>query len=242
MAFSCRIGLFYGVCLTCLVEVPAAVVKYAVDPVAHLEMQSSVQNQSVDPAASLEMQSSVQNPSVDPSGHLEMLSIVQNQSVTENEKKKWPDEVLSMGEMNVSQAGVTLVANRKTTERNRAVLVILELTGCGFLGIDRMYIGDTTNILLGIFKLITCGGCGIWGLVDYIIVAVNAVSKSSYIDVFFFDCTFNDSNMDVAYWLGLSALLVLGVIFACLLGCCFCTGFCTGIRKRMDRRRGIQNH
>lgn len=33
----------------------------------------------------------------------------------------------------------------------------------GQFGIDRFYTGDTT---LGILKLITCGGCGIWSLID----------------------------------------------------------------------------
>ncbi len=33
----------------------------------------------------------------------------------------------------------------------------------GSLGIDRFMLGDTT---LGIIKLITCGGCGIWSLID----------------------------------------------------------------------------
>ena len=35
----------------------------------------------------------------------------------------------------------------------------------GGLGIDRFYIGDTG---LGIAKLLTCGGCGIWTIIDYL--------------------------------------------------------------------------
>lgn len=35
---------------------------------------------------------------------------------------------------------------------------------CGSLGVDRFYIGDTG---LGIGKLLTAGGCGIWAIIDW---------------------------------------------------------------------------
>ena len=45
----------------------------------------------------------------------------------------------------------------------------------GGLGIDRFMIGDTG---LGIGKLLTCGGLGIWAIVDFFEVEMGSVSRS----------------------------------------------------------------
>ncbi len=45
----------------------------------------------------------------------------------------------------------------------------------GSLGIDRFYIGDTG---LGIAKLLTCGGCGIWTIVDYFLIMKRTKEKN----------------------------------------------------------------
>jgi TM2 domain-containing membrane protein YozV len=42
----------------------------------------------------------------------------------------------------------------------------------GGLGIDRFYLGYTG---LGIAKLLTLGGCGIWALIDMIMIAMNSL-------------------------------------------------------------------
>ena len=46
----------------------------------------------------------------------------------------------------------------------------------GSLGVDRFYLG---HVGLGIAKLFTFGGCGIWALIDFILIAVRKVSDSA---------------------------------------------------------------
>ena len=55
------------------------------------------------------------------------------------------------------------------SDRNWLTALLLSFF-VGFLGVDRFYLG---HIGLGILKLLTCGGIGIWSLIDFILIAVD---------------------------------------------------------------------
>jgi TM2 domain-containing membrane protein YozV len=50
--------------------------------------------------------------------------------------------------------------------KDPTIILIISLLG-GSLGIDRFLIGDTG---LGVGKLITCGGFGIWAIIDWFMI------------------------------------------------------------------------
>jgi TM2 domain-containing membrane protein YozV len=57
-------------------------------------------------------------------------------------------------------------------KRNYFVALILSIF-VGWMGVDRFYVN---HIGLGILKLITCGGLGIWWFVDIIMFATKNIS------------------------------------------------------------------
>lgn len=62
------------------------------------------------------------------------------------------------------------------------LLVLLMSIFFGSLGVDRFIMG---HVGLGILKLITLGGCGVWWLIDVILVA----SKHGFKDIEWVDKT-----------------------------------------------------
>ena len=59
-----------------------------------------------------------------------------------------------------------------TGERDWVVALLLSIF-LGSLGVDRFYLG---YIGLGVVKLITLGGCGVWWLIDLILIAMNKMT------------------------------------------------------------------
>ena len=63
-----------------------------------------------------------------------------------------------------------------TEPKRREFLVALLLSiFVGGLGIDRFYMG---YIGLGILKLVTLGGCGVWTLIDIILIATRKLNDA----------------------------------------------------------------
>ena len=62
----------------------------------------------------------------------------------------------------------------QTSDKDWTTLLILSLL-LGWLGVDRFYAG---HIGLGVLKLLTLGGCGIWSLIDIILVAVGNLTDA----------------------------------------------------------------
>ena len=69
-------------------------------------------------------------------------------------------------------------ALQMTQFKDPTLVLIISLLG-GNLGIDRFFLGDTG---LGLAKLLTCGGLGIWVIVDWFLI--NGIAKEMNLQMF----------------------------------------------------------
>ena len=60
-------------------------------------------------------------------------------------------------------------------QSNKWLIVLLLCFFLGGLGIHRFYVGKTAS---GVVQLLTCGGCGIWLLVDFIMILLGNFTDS----------------------------------------------------------------
>ncbi len=69
-------------------------------------------------------------------------------------------------------------ATQSAQFKDPTIALLISLFAGGF-GIDRFYIGDTG---LGVAKLLTCGGLGIWTIIDWF--SIQGVTKEKNMETF----------------------------------------------------------
>lgn len=99
--------------------------------------------------------------------------------------------------------------------RSKALMALFEIVFVflAFCGVDRCYMGQP---LLGLLKGCSCGGCGIWFLIDLLAITVNVLLKAPSINSAGFFATWDPDTIGTA--------VTLGIIFLPLYACCCC--FC----------------
>lgn len=89
--------------------------------------------------------------------------------------------------------------------KDKVILVLLNMFGCGVCGIDRCYMGQTCS---GVIKGLTLGGLGFWALLDYIGILVTCLSKAEYINFLGYEAEFKHDTVTPAFWIAISLLLL----------------------------------
>ena len=88
---------------------------------------------------------------------------------------KVPSENLNQIRQHLEQAQNLNAAQIDIAQMKDPTIVLIISIFAGPLGIDRFYLGDTG---MGIGKLLTAGGCGIWTIIDWFLIMGAAKQKN----------------------------------------------------------------
>ena len=88
---------------------------------------------------------------------------------------KVPSESLNQIRQHLEHAQDFNGAQVAIAQMKDPIIVLVISLFVGYLGIDRFYLGDTG---MGIGKLLTAGGCGIWAIIDLFLIMGAAKQKN----------------------------------------------------------------
>eukprot|EP00450_Noctiluca_scintillans_P026133 CAMPEP_0194517364 /NCGR_PEP_ID=MMETSP0253-20130528/50511_1 /TAXON_ID=2966 /ORGANISM="Noctiluca scintillans" /LENGTH=184 /DNA_ID=CAMNT_0039361317 /DNA_START=132 /DNA_END=686 /DNA_ORIENTATION=+ len=128
----------------------------------------------------------------------------------------WHDSFLQQAEgLRATMGELTEIP---TKSRAKEALIMFEVLGLGALGIDRMYMGGRWGVLLGMAKLLSFGGCGIWAVADFVAVLVNALREDNTINFLGLQGEFDNAGLQSARWIAIGAIVFI-VGISCLWSC-----------------------
>lgn len=85
-----------------------------------------------------------------------------------------PHQLATVRDMMMKADDTKFMMMQSIDVKDPTMILIISILA-GSLGIDRFMIGDTG---LGIAKLLTCGGLGIWAIVDWFIIQSRTKEKN----------------------------------------------------------------
>jgi hypothetical protein len=97
-------------------------------------------------------------------------------------------------------------------ERNKVAIAFIFALHLGLCGLDRCFFDQ---VVLGVIKGLTCGGLGVWFIIDAVVLGVNCLAKWDSIDTLGFEAAFQAGQVETAFWIALAGILV-----NCALSCC----------------------
>lgn len=100
--------------------------------------------------------------------------------------------------------------------KNKLIVLLFEFFMLGCCGADRCYMGGTgccgcSGTCLGVIKGFTLGGVGIWALIDWWFIVINALNKSQMIDSMGYHAEFGTENVEACF-----VIAIIMVVLAAL--------------------------